>query len=159
MRNLRRRRPDADEIIPGLLVGSAPDHRQRTALRRSGVTAVLDLRAEATGDDPWPAGVTVRHAPVQDGQAPDPGRLHELAGWAVERVHAGDTVLVHCRAGVGRSATVACAILLRLGYDLGSAYRTVRDRRPAIVPTDAQLAVLRRYANARPTDERGEEVG
>lgn len=144
---LTTRRPDVAEIIPGLLLGSAPDRRQRATLRRSGVGAVVDLRAEATGRaDGWGPEVTVRRVPIVDGHAPDLDTVEELAGWILDRIHDGDRVLVHCLAGVGRSATVACAVLVRVGYDLASAYRIVRDRRPAINPTDCQLDLLRRYA-------------
>jgi protein-tyrosine phosphatase len=55
-------------------------------------------------------------------------------------------VLVHCTGGMGRAATLAVALLVRRGYTLPHAYRLVRDRRPQVAPSDAQLAALTEYA-------------
>jgi hypothetical protein len=38
----------------------------------------------------------------------------EEAGWVVERLQAGQRVLVHCSAGLNRSSTVCCATLILL---------------------------------------------
>jgi protein-tyrosine phosphatase len=146
-------RPDADEILPGLLIGSAPGRRQRHALVRAGVGFVVDLRAEATGvSEQWPQTVMVRHAPIVDRDAPAPELLDDLAGRIIDAIREGGTVLVHCHAGQGRAATVGCATLMRLGYDLVAAYRLLRDRRPVVSPTGRQLEALRGYA-ARLSEE------
>ena len=48
---LRRQHPvDASEVMPGLLVGSAPDASQAAELTRRGVTVVVDLRAEVANE-------------------------------------------------------------------------------------------------------------
>ena len=47
----------------------------------------------------------------------------------------GGRVLVHCRAGVSRSATVCMAYIMKtLDYDLKSAYDFVKSRRPCVSP-------------------------
>jgi len=53
---------------------------------------------------------------------------------------------VHCRVGLGRSATVAIATLLRMGYELSDAYNTVRELRAEIALSEPQLTALRRFA-------------
>ncbi len=146
MRLLRSRRPDADEILPGLLLGSRPTRRQRQTLHRRGVRFVLDLgeAVPGTGGE-WPDEVVVRHSDVVHHPVSPFEQLDELAGWIVDLIRDGGRILVHGDRGLGLEATVGCAVLVWLGYDLPGAYRAVCDRRPVAAPTDAQIALLRRY--------------
>lgn len=147
---LRRRRPvDASEVMPGLLVGSAPDASQCAELSRRGVTFVVDLRAEVANEGHWPGAVVVRRLAVVDRCAPDLDQLVDLAREVVDALHHGEVVLIHCHAGMGRAATVACAVLMDLGYRLPDAYNTVRNARPVIAPTDPQIALLRTLDRAQ----------
>jgi protein-tyrosine phosphatase len=146
----RRHRPaDASEVMPGLLVGSAPNAAQCAGLRRRGVTYVVDLRAEVANEGHWPSTVVVRHIPMVDRQAPDPDQLGDLAREVVEAMGCGEVVLIHCHAGMGRAATTACAVLMEIGYGLTEAYKTVRDARPVVAPTPAQIALLQKMDRAR----------
>lgn len=136
-------RPDAAEVSPGLLIGSAPGPRQRRALVRAGVTVVVDLRAETgekAGD--WPPEVEVVHWPIIDRMAPALPQLRALSDWVGLRISHGHKVFVHCHAGVGRSATVVCGVLVGMGWSLGDAFRALRACRPVAAPTDVQLDVL-----------------
>ena len=68
----------------------------------------------------------------------------------------GDVVLVHCRAGLERAPTVACAALLCSGWSLAEAYRRVIERRRAAAPTADQLAALSALADRiRPASTSG----
>jgi protein-tyrosine phosphatase len=147
---LRRRRPvDASEVMPGLLVGSAPNASQCAELTRRGVTYVVDLRAEIANEGHWPSNVVVHRMPVVDHRAPDLDQLVELAREVVDALRSGEVVLIHCHAGMGRAATAACAVLMELGYRLPDAYNTLRNARPVIAPTDPQIALLRTLDRAR----------
>ena len=140
---LRRfRAVDASEVMPGLLVGSAPNAGQRARLTRRGVTFVVDLRAEVANEGHWPTGIVVRRMPVVDRRAPDPDELADLATWVVGAMRHGEVVLIHGHAGIGRAPTAACAVLIELGYTVAESYNAVRDARPMIAPTDAQIAAL-----------------
>jgi protein-tyrosine phosphatase len=146
----RRQRPvDASDVMPGLLVGSAPNAAQCAELTRRGVTVVVDLRAEVANEGHWPDEVTVRTLGIVDHRAPGLDELAELARWIVEAIRRGDVVLIHCHAGMGRAATTAIAVLMELGYSLPDAYNTLREARPIIAPTESQLAVLRRLDRSR----------
>ena len=78
-----------------------------------------------------------------------PGPAFET-GWSTlgpriaERLAAGGRVFVHCRAGFGRSGTVAARLLLETGAtpDPAAAIAAVRAARPGAIETDAQLAHL-----------------
>ena len=146
-----RQRADADEIVPGLWIGSAPSSVQVATLVSAGIDAVVDLRAEddAVRRD-WPDYIVVRIVALPDHGTPSRDELR-AAGTAVsELMGEGHTVLVHCHAGVERAPTVACAALLLQGWSLEDAYRRVVDRRSLAAPTDGQLAALRTLVAAQP---------
>jgi len=136
----------ADEVVPGLLIGSAPDARRRARLAAAGVAHVVDLRSTAAAPQAWPDGVSVERFPLEDGAAPALDALDALVARIEASMAGGVKVLVHCTGGLGRAATLAIALLVRRGYTLPHAYRLVRDKRPQVAPSDAQLAALTEYA-------------
>jgi hypothetical protein len=61
--------------------------------------------------------------------------LRAEAEWVVERLTAGERVLVHCFAGANRSATVCCAALMLLeGLTAEQALARVREHHPGCCP-------------------------
>lgn len=59
---------------------------------------------------------------------------------------ANQNILVHCRAGQSRSATVVIAYLMRtLNWDLSRAYSYVQRRRPAVSPNLGFMGQLQTY--------------
>lgn len=145
-----RQRADADEILPGLWVGSAPSSVQMAALVSAGLDAVVDLRGEGSSvRRHWPDGIDVRVIPLRDHGTPSLDELRAAATAVSDLMGYGRTVLVHCHAGVERAPTVACAALLLQGWRLEDAYRRVIECRRAAAPTDGQLATLRALAASR----------
>ena len=61
---------------------------------------------------------------------------------------AGGTVLVHCFAGVSRSATITIAYVMKhLNKSLPEALEFVRNKRPWICPNPGFMAQLRGFSN------------
>lgn len=79
--------------------------------------------------------------PMVDRQAPASCRpLVDLAAKLAEKLHAGESVAVHCKAGIGRSGMLVAIILGRLGFDLPRALHTIRANRGLQAPnTPSQL--------------------
>ena len=66
------------------------------------------------------------------------------ARWVIERLKAGQRVLVHCSAGFNRSATICCAVLILLeGLRAEQALERVREHRPWCRPDPHHWLVLR----------------
>jgi protein-tyrosine phosphatase len=64
------------------------------------------------------------------------------------RLVAGERLLVHCAAGIGRAGTTAVCILVRLGRPLPEALSTVAAARPMAGPEGgAQMALVRAMAD------------
>jgi protein-tyrosine phosphatase len=128
-------------------VGAAPGRRQARLLVGDGIDAVVDLRREQVrANDVWPPGVEVARVGLEDHGSPTAAELRAAANATSGLMRRGRTVLVHCRAGVERSPTVACAALVLHGWSLHDAYTRVLRSRPRASPTDGQLAALRELA-------------
>jgi len=54
----------------------------------------------------------------------------------------GDSVALHCRAGLGRTGTVAARVLLERGLNVQAAVDLVRQARPGAIETQVQEAYL-----------------
>lgn len=102
-------RPVTDRVLRG----NAPTPLGYAALAEHGVTTVVDLRAERDLDvDPaLLARLDVErvHIPIRDGQVPTPAQVARFFD-AVD--DADGRVYVHCGAGVGRTGTMAGALLV-----------------------------------------------
>jgi len=74
----------------------------------------------------------------------DLGDLVVEATWVADRLREGRRVLVHCYAGVNRSATVCCAALILLeGISAEEALGRVRERHPVAWPDPYYWLLLR----------------
>ncbi|HYN88465.1 MAG TPA: dual specificity protein phosphatase family protein [Ardenticatenaceae bacterium] len=73
--------------------------------------------------------------PVQDRQVPlSKAAFLELVESIGRRLDQGRAVAIHCRMGVGRSAMLAAAVLVRQGDDPERAFRHVAEARGVDVP-------------------------
>lgn len=104
---------------------------------RPDVDAVLNL---CELDNPWvaQAGRHLNDRFVCKGEMAigmDMSDLLAEGRWVAERLRAGQRVLVHCYAGVNRSATVCCAALMLLeGLSATEALARVRENHPSCRP-------------------------
>jgi protein-tyrosine phosphatase len=97
------------------------------------------------------------HHPIPDLHAPDLAELIALVDDLHARLLAGEALVVQCGAGIGRSGTIAAALLMRTGLNLDDALATVRAHRPMAGPeVGSQTDVLAALASVRhnPTGER-----
>jgi protein-tyrosine phosphatase len=59
----------------------------------------------------------------------------------------GRTVVIHCRAGIGRSAVIAACALICSGQDVGTAFNEISRSRGVMVPdTDEQREWVASFA-------------
>lgn len=151
---LLRRRPDGpddvsrrvDRVAPWLFIGPELLIDQYADLRRRGVTHIVDLRAEGSDDADILAslGFRWRRIPVPDRRAPTHDQLQSLVEWldADADPDLDQAVYLHCRAGLGRTPSVAIALLMQHGMTLAEAHRVVLAARPESAPTSDQLRWL-----------------
>ena len=85
--------------------------------------------------------------PVHDLHAPDIGRARPFYDGLLGRLRAGDGLIVHCGAGIGRAGTSAVALLVLHGWTVDDALAHVRAHRPMAGPeVGSQLDLVRTLA-------------
>ncbi len=133
--------PDMDRIEANLWLGGF------VAKWPVGITAILNVAEEDRDPRPPEAGGITCHVRLFDfPPAPGPESLHSLAtlvkGWRAE----GEVILVHCDAGLHRSAMVICAYLMcAYGVTMPRAVELVAAARQGAMPHDFQRDALRVY--------------
>ncbi|MGA8891930.1 MAG: cyclin-dependent kinase inhibitor 3 family protein [Anaeromyxobacteraceae bacterium] len=85
--------------------------------------------------------------PIPDVTAPsDLDATARLVGQIVDALAAGETVVVHCRGGLGRSGTIAACCLVARGRAPAEAIAMVRAARPGAIEVRAQEDFVGRFA-------------
>ena len=145
--------PDLAWIEPGFAIGSRPYVPERAAIVAAGIEAVVALHEPGEGEaEAWRAlGVDFEVVPTPDWVAIPRSCFNAAVEAVLRRRAAGQTVLLHCLAGVNRAPTVAAAVLCRRdGLSVGEALARVRAARPAAAPTPEQVASLRAWLRDQP---------
>ena len=148
--------PSFHAVADGLFVGEHPTRAGELEevlgyLRTQRVGAVVTVCELPLEPEPLALhGMRALHLPVNDFEAPAPEQLDAAVDFVRQARVDGLQVLVHCFAGIGRSATVACAVMVAGGMDPAEAIAEVRRRRgPFCVESaaqrDAVLAYGRRF--------------
>jgi protein-tyrosine phosphatase len=134
-------------ITGQLAVGGRIHPQDIKALARLGVTHVVDTRAEYVDDAAAlaRAGIELLHLPTPDTQPLTLAQMLEGARWVHERLQRGGRVLIHCEHGVGRSALLACAVLVYGGMHARDALALVQQQRWQAAPNQKQVERLREF--------------
>ena len=84
--------------------------------------------------------------PIKDGKIPDPTfeQAWKIAGQQLNSLLTnGQSIVVHCLGGLGRSGTIAARLLIELGLEPDEAIDRVRRERPGAIETKAQEYYVR----------------
>lgn len=126
---------------PGLLADLDQDLRGLAAL---GIRTLVCLEEKRTISDEQARayGLEMLHFPIVDMEAPCVSSGLRLCETLHERLQRGDRMAVHCRAGLGRTGTVLCALLIYEGLSALDALDTVRRVQWKFVQSEAQVSFL-----------------
>jgi predicted protein tyrosine phosphatase len=133
--------PDFHWLTKQLALGARfPMERAGHLADLHGITAVVDLRAEACDDEAAlnAAGIELLHLPTPDLEPATHDHLERGVAFVRERLDRGDKVLVHCQHGIGRSALLALCVLVDQGWQPLDALAHAKDRRAVVSPSQSQ---------------------
>lgn len=116
-----------------------PDYRPE-------IDAVLNLGEKNStwvkGSTPHPNDRTVEKGEGSKGMSPD--EIRTEANWVVEHLKKNQSVLVHCVAGMNRSTTITCAVLMQLeGLTAEQALERVYENHPWAKPDSHHWLMLK----------------
>ncbi|KAH7727239.1 Protein VHP-1 a [Aphelenchoides avenae] len=136
------------EILDYMFLGSQQDALDITMLKRNGITKIINLSENC----PRPECIVndechFLRIPIKDSYCAKLQPHFERAFEFIEDARrTNQRVLVHCLAGISRSATLAIAYVMRCkGLASDEAYRFVKARRPSISPNFNFMGQLLEY--------------
>ncbi|EGW04976.1 Dual specificity protein phosphatase 2 [Cricetulus griseus] len=133
------------EILPYLYLGSCSHSSDLQGLQACGITAVLNVSASCPNH--FEGLFHYKSIPVEDNQ------MVEISAWFQEAIgfidsvkNSGGRVLVHCQAGISRSATICLAYLIQSHrVRLDEAFDFVKQRRGVISPNFSFMGQLLQF--------------
>ncbi len=123
---------------------SARDVSKLVSLLTDDDMAALDLVEEASAAGAQ--GIEFIRFPVVDFGLPDPELLRAEVSRLCEALRQGESIAIHCRAGIGRTGVLASCILKGLGYASEDAMAHVAAARRVSIPdTEAQREFIEEF--------------
>jgi protein-tyrosine phosphatase len=145
-------RPNLSWITDRLAVGgSFPARRAVDLAQTHEIRAIVDLRVEACDDaeELERHGMAFLHLPTEDHCAVTAAMLDEGIAFANRHIDRGESVLVHCQHGIGRSATLGLSVLVSRGHAPLEALELAKTRRALVSPSPAQYEAWAAWLAAR----------
>ncbi|NWY07653.1 DUS4 phosphatase, partial [Nothoprocta ornata] len=133
------------EILPFLYLGSAYHAARRDMLDALGITALLNVSPDCPNH--FEGHYEYKSIPVEDNHKAD------ISSWFMEAIEFIDAVqerrgrvLVHCQAGISRSATICLAyLMMKQRVRLDEAFEFVKQRRSVISPNFSFMGQLLQF--------------
>ncbi|XP_076836275.1 dual specificity protein phosphatase 4 [Brachyhypopomus gauderio] len=133
------------EILPFLFLGSALHASKRETLDGMGISALLNVSSNCPNH--FEDAYLYKCIPVEDNHKED------ISSWFIEAIEFIDSVkdsngrvLVHCQAGISRSATICLAYLMKKKrVRLDEAFEFVKQRRSIISPNFSFMGQLLQF--------------
>ncbi len=138
--------PNVNQITDQLYVGGFIDLHDWAELNKLGVTVDVNLQAER--HDHFVALTPENYIwlPTMDHAAPDPAAIDRGVVLVQAALRNHKKVLIHCHAGMGRSALLCAAVLVAEDHSVAESWDLVKTNRPIANLHPWQHAALEDFA-------------
>ncbi len=140
---------DLHFVAPGLAVGGRfPMEAAARLAAEHDISRIVDVRVEACDDEAIlrAHGIRLLHLPTEDTCAISQQRLRDGVAFVSEGLDAGESVLIHCQYGIGRSALLALCVLVARGEPPLAAMGRAKRARRVVSPSPQQLQAFLAFA-------------
>lgn len=136
------------EILPGLIMGSQDVAHNSELLDKFKVTHILNVASFV--DNIYPEKFTYLSMDLRDlPDFPISKAFPEAIEFIEKAIQSGGCVLVHCNAGISRSATIVLAYLMKAkAMSLNDAFTYLRSKRPSSFPNSGFMIQLKTFEDS-----------
>lgn len=133
------------EITPQLFLGNERNAKDLTWLRNKGITHIVNITQEVPNYFPTKFGYLNLKIDDTPSQADKLSKnLYQISLFIESVINSGGKVLVHCRAGISRSAsTVIYYLMKKYKVPYNEALKYVREKRWIVNPNPGFVKILR----------------
>lgn len=129
--------------MPGMLV---PIDKDIEFLKASGIKNIVTLTEEPLNPSLKEYGFNEYHFAIDDMSIPTPKSAYVICKSIVDLMENGESVLVHCRAGLGRTGTIIACCLVMMGKSPKQAIVEIRKKNRGYIQTPVQEMFVKHYA-------------
>jgi len=137
----------ASEVTPQLFIGSRKDASNKELLRSLGINTIVNATKDCPHHFETDSSFNYFRVPVKDTWNQDlPSYFPGCFQFIDSMKNEGNKILIHCTAGISRSATLTIAYIMFSEKEcLSNAYTYVKNKRPAISPNLDFMGELQQY--------------
>lgn len=144
--------PNFSWTIPGKLAGSSkpgarnPEEEDLRFIASQGIRAILTLtHTPCQPELLHKYQLIARHDPIGDFMAPNFQQIERGVSFIERHIELNEPVLVHCRAGYGRTGTMLACYLVKRGMSASQAIGEIRHQRPGSIEVKSQVRAIEMY--------------
>ncbi|MEI7554659.1 dual specificity protein phosphatase 23 [Candidatus Chlorohelix sp.] len=134
----------AGSALPG---GSGKEDEDLLFLHQQGIRAIVSLSQKSPRPELLQKyQIMHKHLPLPDFSAPTVEQIEKLVHFIEKRIQRLEPVLIHCRAGYGRTGTILACYLVHRGMSASQAIAEIRRIRPDSIEIKEQERAVQEYA-------------